>query len=76
MLPLRGSPAPVGYIFDATPDAEGGLLATGLAFFSHQGHQVFHDPCPDLDAYRQVMSVLLPIIPVDHLLDHIHSSGL
>ena len=50
--PMRGSPSPVGYIYDATPDAEGGLLAAALVFFSHQGHQVFHDPCPDLDAYH------------------------
>ena len=27
ILPLRCSPAPVGYIYDATPDVEGGLLA-------------------------------------------------
>ncbi len=52
VLPLRGSPAPVGYIYDATPDADGGLLAAALAFFSHRGHQVFYDPCPDLAAYR------------------------
>ncbi len=39
-------------------------------------HQVFHDPCPDLVEYCWAMSVLLPIIPVDPLLDHILSSGL
>ncbi len=76
VLPLRGSPAPIRYIYDATPDAEGGLLAAALAFFSHHGHQVFLDPCPDLDAYCWVMNVSLPIIPVDHLPDHILSSGL
>jgi hypothetical protein len=76
VLPLRGFPAPVGYIYDATPDAEGGLLAAALAFFSHHGHQVFHDPCLDLDEYCWAMSVLLPIIPVDRLQDHILLSGL
>jgi hypothetical protein len=76
VLPLRGSPAPVGYIYDATTDADGGLLAAALAFFSHHGHQVFYNPCPDLDEYRRAMSVSLPIIPVDHLPDHILLSGL
>ncbi len=47
-----------------------------LAFFSHQGHQVFHDPCPDLEEYLRAMSVSLLIIPVDRLPDHILSSGL
>ncbi len=75
-LPLRGSPALIGYIYDATPDADGGLLAAALVFFSHHGHQVFHDPCPDLDEYCQAMSVSLPIIPVDCLPDHILLSGL
>ena len=76
VLPLHGSPAPVGYIYDATPDAEGGLLAAASAFFPHQGHQVFHDPCPDLDAYRRTWGVILSIIPVDCLPGHILSSGL
>jgi hypothetical protein len=76
VLPLRGSPAPVGYIYNATPDADRGLLAAALVFFSHQGHQVFHDPCQDLDEYLWAMSVLLPIIPVDCLPDHILLSGL
>ena len=76
VLPLRGSPAPVGSIYDATPDAEGGLLAAALAFFSHQGHQVFHDPCPDLEAYRRTLGVVLSIVPVDRLPDHIFSFGL
>jgi hypothetical protein len=52
VLPLRGSPPPVGYIYNATPDADGGLLASALAFFSHHGHQVFHNPCPNLDKYH------------------------
>jgi hypothetical protein len=76
VLPLRGSPAPVGYIYDATTDADRGLLAAALAFFSHHGHQVFYNPCLDLDEYRRAMSVSLPIIPVDHLPDHILFSGL
>jgi hypothetical protein len=74
--PTHGSPAPVGYIYNATPDADRGLLATASAFFSHQGHQVFHNPCPDLDEYLQAMSVLSPIIPIDPLPDCILSSGL
>ena len=51
VLPLRGSPAPIGYIYDASPEADGGLLAAASAFFSHQGHQVFHDPCLNLAAH-------------------------
>jgi hypothetical protein len=76
VLPLRGSPAPIGYIYDATPDADGCLLAAALAFFSHHGHQVFHNPCPDLDKYLWAMSVSSPIIPVNRLPDHILLSGL
>jgi hypothetical protein len=76
VLPLCGSPAPIGYIYNATPDADGGLLAAALAFFTHQGHQVFHNPCPDLDEYLWAMSVLSPIIPVNPLPDHILLSGL
>ena len=74
-LPLRGSPAPVRFIYDAAPDAEGGLLAAALAFFSHQGHQVFHDPCLELEAYCWTRGVVLSIVPVNRLLDHILSSG-
>ena len=76
VLPLRGSPAPIGYIYDATPDADEGLLAAASAFFSHQGHQVFHDPCPNLADYRRSQGVVLSVVPVDRLLDHILSSGL
>jgi hypothetical protein len=76
VLPLRGSPAPVGYIYDAAPDTDGGLLAVEAGFFSHHGHQVFHDPCPDLDEYRRAMSVSSPIVPVDRLPDHNLLSGL
>ena len=76
VLPLRSSPAPIGYIYDATPDADGGLLAAALAFFSYQGHQVFHDPCPDLAAYRWSRGVVSSVVPVDRLPDHILSSGL
>jgi hypothetical protein len=75
-LPLRGSPAPIGYIYDATPDADGGLLAAALAFFSHQGHQVFHNPCPDLAAYCRSRGVVSLVVPVDRLPDHILASGL
>jgi hypothetical protein len=45
-------------------------------FFFHHGHQVFHDPCLDLDKYPWAMSVSLPIILVDCLPDHILLSGL
>ncbi len=76
VLPLHGSPAPIGYIYDATPDADGGLLAAASVFFSFQGHQVFHDPCPDLAAYRRSQGVVSLVVPVDCLPDHILSSGL
>ncbi len=64
VLPLQGSSASIGYIYDATPDPEGGLLAAALAFFSHRSHQVFHDPCPDLAEYCQAMGVLLQSSPL------------
>jgi hypothetical protein len=76
VMPLCGSPAPIGYIYDATPDPDGGLLAAALAFFSHQGHQVVHDPCVDLGAYRRALGVGAIIIPVDNLPNHILLSGL
>ncbi len=76
VLSLRGSPTPIGYIYDATPNADGGLLDVTSMFFSHHGRQVFHEPCPDLDKYLWAMSVSLPIIPVNCLPDHILSSGL
>jgi hypothetical protein len=70
IMPLLGSPAPIGYIYDPTParDGDGGLLAAASAFFAHQGHQVFLDPCPDLAAYRRVGGFTEPIIDVDRLL--------
>jgi hypothetical protein len=74
VLPLWGSSAPIGYIYDATPDPDQGLLAPALAFFSHQGHQVFHDPCPDLAKYCWAMGVsLLAVISVDCLPNHLLS---
>jgi hypothetical protein len=76
VMPLRGSPAPIGYIYNATPDPDGGLLAAASAFFSHQGHQVVHNPCPDLGAYCRTLGVGAIIIPVDNLPDHILLSGL
>ena len=78
VLPLRGSSAPVGFIYDATPDpVDGGLLAAASAFFSHQGHQVFHDQCPDLDEYCRASGVsLASVVPVDRLPDYLLSSGL
>jgi hypothetical protein len=46
VLPLWVSSALIGFIYDTTPDPDGGLLAAALAFFSYQGHQVFRDPLP------------------------------
>jgi hypothetical protein len=77
VLPLRGSSAPVGYIYDATPNPDGGLLAAASAFFSHQGHQVFHDPCPNLAEYRRAMGVSsLAVVSINRLSNHPLSPGL
>jgi hypothetical protein len=78
IMPLPGSLAPIGYIYDPDPacDGDGGLLAAASAFFTHQGHQVFHDPCPDLTAYRKDWRVTATIINVDRLPDHVLSAGL
>jgi hypothetical protein len=54
-LPKAGSSAPVGYIYDPDLSQDGGegrLLAASAAFFTHHGHEVLWDPCPDLTAYR------------------------
>jgi hypothetical protein len=51
VTPKAGSSAPIGYIYDPDPSRdgwEGGLLAASAAFFTHQGHEVFRDLCPDL----------------------------
>ena len=51
--------------------------AAASAFFSHQGHQVYHDPCPDLAEYCRASGVPVEsVVPVDHLPDHLLSSGL
>ncbi len=78
IMPLLGSPAPIGYIYDPTParDGDGGLLAAASAFFDHQGHQVFLDPCPDLVAYRWAEGFAEPIIDVDRLPGYVLSAGL
>ena len=78
IMPLPGSPAPIGYIYDPTParEGDGGLLAAASAFFAYQGHRVFLDPCPDLAAYRRAGGFPEPIIHVDRLPDHILSTGL
>ncbi len=77
VLPLRGSSTPIGFIYNATPDPDGGLLAAVSAFFSHQGHQVFHDPCPNLAEYCWAMGVsALVVISVDRLPNHLLSLGL
>jgi hypothetical protein len=46
------------------------------AFFTHQGHQVFLDPCPDLATYHKDRRVTATIIDVDQLPDHVLSTGL
>ncbi len=78
IMPLLGSQALIGYIYDPTParDGDGGLLVAASAFFAHQGHQVFLDPCPDLAAYRRAGGIAEPIIDVDRLPDHVLSAGL
>jgi hypothetical protein len=78
IMPLPGSLAPIGYIYDpdSTRNGDGGLLAAASAFFTHQGHQVFLDPCLDLATYRKDRRVTATIINVDRLPDHILSTGL
>jgi hypothetical protein len=75
-MPLCGSSAPIRYIYDATPDPNGGLLTAASTFFSHQGHQMVHDPCPDLATYWRDLGGLAAIIPVDCLSNHILLSRL
>ena len=79
ILPKAGSSAPIGYIYDPDPSrdgGEGGLLAASAAFFTHQGHEVFWDLCPDLTAYRRAGRITSTIIEVDRLPDHILTAGL
>jgi hypothetical protein len=79
IMPKAGSSAPIGYIYDPDPSrdgGEGGLLAAAAAFFTHQGHEVFRDSCPDLEAYRRAGRITSTIVDVDRLPDHILSAGL
>ncbi len=79
IMPKVGSSAPIGYVYDPDPlrdGGEGGLLAASAAFFTHQGHEVFWDPCPDLVAYRRAGRITSTIVDVDHLPDHILAAGL
>ncbi len=79
IMPKVGSFAPIGYIYDPDPSrngGEGGLLAASVAFFTHQGHEVFRDPCLDLAAYRRAGRITPNIVEVDRLPDHILSAGL
>ena len=79
IMPKAGSSAPIGYIYDPDPSrdgGEGGLLAAAAAFFTHQGHDVVWDSCPDLAAYRRAGGITSTIVDVDHLPDHILSAGL
>ena len=66
-------------MYDPDPSrdgGEGGLLAASAAFFTHQGHEVFWDLCPDLTAYRRAGRIMSTIIEVDHLPDYILTAGL
>jgi hypothetical protein len=79
IMPKVGSSAPIGYIYDPNPlrdGGEGGLLAAAAAFFTHQGHEVFRDSCPDLEAYRRAGRITSTIVDVDRLPDHILSARL
>jgi hypothetical protein len=79
IMPKAGSSAPIGYVYDPNPlrnGGERGLLAASAAFITHQGHEVFWDPCPDLAAYRRAGRITSTIIEVDRLPDHILSAGL
>ena len=51
-------------------------MAAALAFSSHQGHQVFHNPCADVAAYCRSRGVVSLVVSVDRLPDHILSLGL
>jgi len=78
-MPKTGSSAPIGYIYDPDPSCdggEGGLLAAAAAFFTHQGHEVFWDSCPDLTAYRRAGRITSTIVDMDRPPDHILSAGL
>jgi hypothetical protein len=78
IMPKPGPAAPIGYIYDPDParKGDGGLLAAAAAFFAHQGHKVFHDPCLDLAAYCQAWGVTSTIVDVDRLPDHVLAAGL
>ena len=80
IMPKTGSSAPIGYIYDPDPSRDGGegglLLAAAAAFFTHQGHEVCRDSCPDLAAYRRAGRITSTIVDVDRLPDHILSAGL
>jgi hypothetical protein len=78
IMPLLDSAAPIEYIHNPhlTCNGEGGLLAAASAFSTHQGHQVFHNPCPDFAAYCTDQRVTATVIDVDQLPDHVLSVGL
>jgi hypothetical protein len=70
IMPKAGSSAPIGYVYDPNPlrdGGEGGLLAASAAFLTHQGHEVFRDPCPDLAAYCRAGRITSTIVEVDRL---------
>ena len=46
-------------------------------FFSHQGHRVYHNPCPNLAEYCRTSGISVElVVPVDRLPDYLLSSGL
>ena len=74
IMPKVGSSTPIGYIYNPDPSRDRG--EGSAAFFTHQGHEVFWDPCPDLAAYRRAGRITPTIVDVDRLPDHILSAGL
>ncbi len=79
IMPKAGFSAPIGYVYDPDPSrdgGEGGLLAASAAFFTHQGYEVFWDPCPDLAAYCRAGRITSTIVEVDRLPDHILAASL
>jgi hypothetical protein len=76
VMPLLGSLAPVGYIYDPTPSPDGRLLAAASAFFTRHGNQVFLDPCLHLIVYPRAGGITATIINVGWLPDHVLSEGL
>jgi hypothetical protein len=75
VMPLRSSPGPIGYIYDATQMLMGVFLQGHRHFSSHQGHQAFTNLCPNSEIYCRAMGVSTMIFSVNNP-NHILSSGL